>query len=1329
MAVSSNSPYNIGQILIENFEDLIIILNENYKCEYINEKTHQEQLGYSCLKKNITDFIYYNDIKQTIKFLQRILKIGRAVEHIRFRIKSTYGYFEVKGRRFSDDNKSLKILLILRNISNFKEIENEWAEREKRLKELAESLPEIRFWKLLQPRDGKEAFHKTREMLDLVIDNIPQLIFWKDKNLKYLGCNQKFASINNIDDPALIVNMTDQELNWPKTNLSQIQRSERQVIQDDKSESLIESWILPNKEKTWFEINRIPLHDYKNEVMGVLSTYNDITEHIISGQKLRESEEKYRSILENIQEGYYEVDLDGAFTFFNESLCNITGYLRHELLGMNYKDITDDKSRETIYEIFNNVYKTGIGQTYSQFEFFNKDKEKVYIDTSVYLRTDSEGKKLGFYGIVRDISDKYTLEQKLKQSEEKYRLISENAYDLISILNQDLKFEYANNQPWMSTLGYTSEEIVNESVLSFVHPEDKKRSIKAMVDGLEKGQAFLETRIRHKDGRWVWIEVKGNVFTDKDGNIKGILMGRDITERKVAEQKIKDSEERYHSIFSASPDIIYLTDLEGNFLDVNQVFLEKSKMKMEEVRGRNFIEFFAGENPGELLKGINELREGRAIEGLEISAKNALGEINDYEINAVPLKEGGKIAKILSFAREITSRKQAEIRLKNSEKKYRHLFESSPFTIWLIDKDGKIIDCNSTMNKLLSKYTKDDIISKNYMNVLSLFERPEHFIPFFKTRFDSFTKGGILEPVEFQITRADEKKLWLTIQSSRIKLGEEVLIQVIIQDITEKKEATLKLQKSEEELRLLNKKLEQIVFERTKELRESEEKFRTIAEQSSLGIAILQDGYLVYTNQALSEITGFENKEISKWTQNEFVKQIHPDDLSYVLGKLQKKMEGDIEHMSHYSCRIITKSKELRWIELHSKAITYQGKIADFITFIDITDKKIAQEKLIESEEKYRHLYENSPYSIVLLNYNGEIIDINSTTPKLFGYNKEDLVGKNYQDLFNIYPEDTWSALREIPDLLSKGEPIKPVVKPQIIKIYDKEGKSLWVESELSTIKLGEELITQLIIQDITEKKIAEEKLKESERILRHQNIELKELDRLKTDFISIAAHELKTPLISVGGYVDLILLRDKDSLLPEIKDDLQRVLNNVHRLEDYINRLMDVMKIDAKKMDLILKKENIYNIIENSITNLEFQINQKDIKFELNIDKNLILEVDSYRISQVFSNILSNAVKFTSDEGLIQVSADKQEDGYVFHIKDNGKGLTKDEIEKLFGKFVSLDRSTENFSKFEKGTGLGLYITKGIIETHGGKIWVESKGKDKGAEFSFLLPIRQNKS
>jgi len=524
-------------------------------------------------------------------------------------------------------------------------------------------------------------------------------------------------------------------------------------------------------------------------------------------------EKKYKQIIDNIKEAYFEVDLEGNFTFMNISFTKMSGYSFDEMMRKNYSQFMDEENKMKIFEIFNSVYKSGLPQEYFQFEGIKKGNTKIIIETSIYLNKDTSGKKIGFYGISRDITQRFNLEHKLKQSEEKYR----------------------------------------------------------------------------------------------------------------------------------------------------------------------------------------------------------------------------------------------------------HLFKSSPYAIWIMDLNGVLIDCNATTNILLSKYTREDIIGKNFIEILGMLERPEYFIPFFKSKFESFVQDKRMKALEFKMTRSDGIEKWINMRGSKIKMGDETLIQVLIQDITGKKKADLKLQRSEEELKILNKELEKKVQERTKELRESE-------------------------------------------------------------------------------------------------------------------------------------------------------------------------------------------------------------------------------------------------------------------RILKQQNIELKELDRLKSDFISIAAHDLKTPLISVGGYIDLILLREK-GLNEEVKEDLNRVLNNVRRLEGYINRLLDVMKIEAKKVELVKREENIHHIIDACLSDLEFQIGQKELTINLDISENLTLSIDHFRISQAFLNLLSNAVKFTPKNGKLDISIVEEEKSVLFKIKDNGKGLTPEEIQKIFGKFVTIEQGVDGYSTLDKGSGLGLYIAKGLIEAHGGKIWVESRGRDLGSEFNFTLP------
>ncbi|MFX1345114.1 MAG: PAS domain S-box protein [Promethearchaeota archaeon] len=1313
MASTINKISNINQIISENIDEPIFIINDKFVCEYANFEDFKKE-------KHLIHYIYPDDSKKFTKFMNNIFKFGYDNTESRIKINlNPFKWYEIRGKRILEGNNA-KAILFCYDITKYKDIEREIKQSQTRYNQLADSLPEINYWKLLQSKEGIKAVQKSREMLELVINNIPQLIYWKDKNLDYLGCNSNFAQLNGLDNPTLIIGRSNYNLKWFSEESNNIDESERKVITNNKPEyNVIELITFANGNQAWFEINRIPLLDFKKNVVGILVTYEDITIRKTSEEKLKASEEKYRGILNTIREGYFEVDMDGDFTFFNDSFIDLVGYRREELLGVNYQKFVDEDNKNKILNAYIQVEETRQPRTNFQFQFRNKKGYLITSESSIYLRYDVNGNPIGFSGIARDITEEFILEQRLKESEQKYH----------------------------------------------------------------------------------------------------------------------------------------------------------------------------------------------------------------------------------------------------------HLFENSPYAIWLMDKDGTILDCNSTISNILSVLKIEDIIGKKFTEVLTFLERPDDLINMLKERFDKFLKGDKLGPLEVQITRLDGKKIWLSIQSSLVKIGYKTLTQAIIQDITD-------LKNSEEELKVLNEQLEQIILERTKELRESEEKFRTITEQTSLGIAILQEGYVIYTNQAISEITGYSVNEINGWDRNEFMKKIHPDDLPYVLKQLSRKMDAETDQMSHYIARIFDSSNKIKWIELHSKAIKYQGKIADLITFIDITEKRIAEQKLMESERKFRHLYESSPYGIVLLNSQGTIIDINSTVPMIFGYDKKDLIGNNYLSLIGIYPSDTKNALRKLPDLLSRRITSNSKFIPNLTEIYKKDGTRSWVQSELSTIELDEEIIHQITIQDITEKRNAEEKLRESERQyrttinsigdplhvvdrdqriilinkqfekwlnilnfdenvigktifeafpflpsdvrkeyeqvfdngktlvtteittldghdvitetrkipifiedeveqiitiirditeskemenqlkdseekyrnmvnnldvgfykgeykgnlimhnqamnrilgfqpcesivgmrssnffpneenqkqyykaldekgfvrnfitqvlkkdgaeiilnvnahliynsdgepsevegtftditekfkleqelmesekkLREQNIELMKLDQIKNDFITMAAHELKTPLISISGYTDYILMKHRSSLTPEITEDLITVQRNVKRLEVLMDQLLEVMKIDENQLNLQKEQVNVATIINDCLDELSYLINEKNLEIILNINHEIILSVDTTRIFTVFTNLVSNAIKFTPEYGWIEISAKKRNKKYIFKIKDNGIGLDEEELGRLFKKFERIKQpvSNENIHIKDSGTGLGLYITKGIIDEHGGEIHANSKGPNKGTTFTFTLPI-----
>jgi PAS domain S-box-containing protein len=261
-------------------------------------------------------------------------------------------------------------------------------------------------------------------------------------------------------------------------------------------------------------------------------------------EALRESEERYRTILDNIEDGYFEVDIAGNFTFFNDSLCGILGYSRDEMMGMNNRQYTDEENARKLYQAFNKVYRTGEPTKGFDWEIIRKDGAKRYIETSVSLIKDSSGQPIGFRGVVRDITERMRTEEALKESEERYRTAIESSNDGVSITKGDLHLFV--NRKYLEIFGYNHlEEIVGKPPSITVHPDERDR----VMEITRKRQAGEDVPSKYefkgirKDGDIIYIEVSA-AKTIYRGEAVSLAYLRDITERKGAEEEMAALQEQ-----------------------------------------------------------------------------------------------------------------------------------------------------------------------------------------------------------------------------------------------------------------------------------------------------------------------------------------------------------------------------------------------------------------------------------------------------------------------------------------------------------------------------------------------------------------------------------------------------------------------------------------------------------------------------------------------------------------------------------------------------------------------------------------------------------------
>jgi len=881
----------------------------------------------------------------------------------------------------------------------------------------------------------------------------------------------------------------------------------------------------------------------------------------------------------------------------------------------------------------------------------------------------------------------------------KYKALFENSLDLIYVL--DLKGNLLDaNDVVLETLGYKRKDIPNLSFKNLIDKDQIVDALNAIEELRENGKQSKrsEYQLKKKKGNFIFVESYG-IPIKKNGKIYGILgIAKDITERKNSEKKLKESEKKYREILENIKEAYFELDLKGNITFFNNMTCEFTGCSADELLGMNYLEFTDKEKVEEVFEKFNSVYEYELPQSIfesEIISKDGKKRFIESSFYLKMDSRGSKIG-FSGLARDITERKKSEQKVKESEEKYRHLFNNSPFSILLVDTKGNIMECNSTIEKLYG-IKKVEIIGKNYKEILSLFKVTE-LKTFFEDRIKRILEGINPPPIEIPFYIKDGSLVWVILHNSLVTLSEKRFIQIILQDITERKIA-------EKELKKLNRELEYKVVERTKELEKSEKKFRLIFE------SIPDLFFLVDEKTTIIDYRG--KREDFFIPPEQFLSKKLSDILPFKLGKMVKEyvsktISSKQPQILEYS---LPMKEEVQYYEARLLFFT-KNRVAIFIR--DITERKQIERELIKTKDEQALILKSVSELISYQDKELKIIWANKAAAESVGLTTQQLIGRHCYDIWQERdrPCIDCPVLKAIETgQLHKADVTTPNGRYWSIRgtpVKDADGNVLGaVETTL----------------EITERKKAEQQLKESEKKLRKQNIELKRLDELKNDFITIAAHELKTPMISITGYTDYILTHHKD-LDFEIRKDALLIQKNSQRLNLLIEQLLDVMIIDAKKMEVTLEKKNLYDIIENCLEELSFQLKEKNINIIIDVQKDLYLRVDANRIYEVFSNLFSNALKYTLNDGIIKISAKKVKDQFLFKIRNEGKGLSIRDIRRLFKKFEVIEKESADHIDRKKGLGLGLYISKGVVEAHGGKIWGTSKGKDKGAEFYFTLPI-----
>jgi two-component system, sensor histidine kinase and response regulator len=491
-------------------------------------------------------------------------------------------------------------------------------------------------------------------------------------------------------------------------------------------------------------------------------------------------------------------------------------------------------------------------------------------------------------------------------------------------------------------------------------------------------------------------------------------------------------------------------------------------------------------------------------------------------------------------------------------------------------------------------------------------------------------------------------------------------------------------------------------------LEESQELLKILAGKLLTGIYLIQDRRLIYVNPKFEEITGYDTTELIGSAAIEFV---YDDDKELVQASACRIMMNESAERSYsYEFRIRKKDGEVRWMLETVNPILFNGKKATLGNVIDITERKKAEESLAASEAKLRNLIDNAPIGLSISTIDGRILKVNKTLIRMYGYDsEEDMISRPVSEVFYANSEDRIRLLQFI-----REEHIGTAIE---IETKRKDGKHFWVSlaAIYQEVTPGEKQII-VFAEDITHKK-------EMQIGLQKAKAAAEAATQAKSEFLAHMSHEIRTPMNAIVGLSHLALKSDLD---PKQRDYLVKIQSSANSLMRIINDILDFSKIEAGKLEIETQNFKLNHMLENIANMFSLRAQEKglEIRFETAAEVPQALIGDPLRIGQILINLIGNSFKFTR-EGEIAVSValeSRELDRAVlqFSVRDTGIGMTEEQSQKLFQPFTQADSS---ITRRYGGTGLGLFISKRLVEKMGGQISVGST-PGKGSTFTLTLVV-----
>ena len=1015
----------------------------------------------------------------------------------------------------------------------------------------------------------------------------------------------------------------------------------------------------------------------------LLETFLDNSARRQAEDAVRESEEKYRDLADLIPQMVFETDLEFRVTYVNQHALDGFGLTDQEIReGIEIFPFIEPSQHARVMEAVQRMVNGGLSEP---MEFVAVRRDGSSFPVIVLCGPLFENRTLaGYRGVIIDISSQKKTEDLLRQGELRFRSLIQNSSDLIGIIDQARLITFIS--PSITRLfGYDPAEVVGTAPLDYVHPDDRasvEQKIESVYAQTNPGTP-VEYRFRHADGHYIDVEAVAVNLFDTPG-IEGVVTTtRPITERKLAAEELRESEEKFRTIFQNSPYPIAINGASDfEFLSVNRAFLAASGYTEDEVLGKNPMEMGLIPLPEALKLAAYRVRKG-TLEDVPLALSVKGGRRVHVLFSTMPITINNRPA-FVTVTAEVTKLKRVEEDLlqtnwelhaiieelkvteeelqqnydelhakeelvRASEAMFRALVELSLEGILIADFMGTLLFANRTAGQIVDSPDYERLIgTKNVME----FVAPESQADVLRD-FSKVSQGIDAYLLIYKLITASGRGCWVECIGKRIVFEGAPAMLVSMRDVTERRQVE-------------------------EQVRESEQKFATVFRSSPVPLTIVSaiDGSFVDVNEAFLRNTGYARDDVIGRVATAI--GIIPDEEEY--GRFVSLLRGQSPLLG-WEMTTRRQSGELRTCRFSSSVVLMGGRPHILSSVEDITEEKQTEEALRQSEQRFRALFENASDAIAVHGFRSDgrpshFLNVNDNVCRLTGYTRDELLSMSLVDLDD--PDDWQKGRRIAQQLMHQGDLVFEVSHVR------KDGSKIPVEISAHVFTLDNQRVVLSIIRDITERKRAEDALRQ--------------VNRKLTMLSGITRHDIKNQLLALDGFVELLHQK-----MPDPSHDLY--FSHVRMASNKISSMIQF----TKEYEQI----GVHAPTWQNLRELGDSASQDAVLGEGAIVNDLPFGLEVYAdplIVRVFFNLLDNAVRHGGGVTTIRFAVEERDGEPIIICEDDGEGVAPAEKETIFEK------------GFGKNTGFGLTISREILDITG--ISIREVGEaGRGARFEMTVP------